>query len=125
MADRVLLSQVVGRPLVGPAGDRIGRTADLVVRLADGGAPIVTGVVRQAATRETFVPREDLARLGPTEVRLGVDRIGTRPFAHPVEEGHGPGRRRALAASGRRPPRRGRRSVRYTGWLYLTMPPST
>jgi CBS domain-containing protein len=80
MADRLLLSDVVDRPLVGAGGERAGRTADLVVRLADGGAPVVTGVVRQATTRETFVPREDVALLGPTEVRLGVDKIGILPF---------------------------------------------
>jgi CBS domain-containing protein len=80
MAERLLLSQVVDRPLVGPANERVGRAADLVVRLADGGAPTVVGVVRRAATRDTFVPREDLALLSATEVRLGVDKVGTRPF---------------------------------------------
>jgi CBS domain-containing protein len=80
MADRLLLSDVVGKPLVGAGGERAGRTADLVVRLAEGGAPIVTGVVRQATTRETFVPRQDVALLSAAEVRLGVDTIGIRPF---------------------------------------------
>jgi CBS domain-containing protein len=80
MAHRLLLSQAVNAPLVGPANDRVGTVADLVVRLTDRGAPRVTGVVRQAATRETFVPRDDLALLSAEEARLGVDRIGTRPF---------------------------------------------
>ena len=40
----------------------------------------MVGVVRQAATRETFVPREDLSLLSAAGVSLGVDKLGTRPF---------------------------------------------
>lgn len=80
MAGRLLLSEVIGKPLVGPGQDRVGNVADLVVRLGDGASPVVTGVVLQAAGRDTFVPRSDLSLLSATEVRLGVDRVGTRPF---------------------------------------------
>ena len=80
VADRLLLSEIVGRPLVGPGKDRVGDAADLVVRLGDGASPVVTGVVLQDAGRDTFVPRSDLSLLGPTEARLAVDRVGTRPF---------------------------------------------
>src|SRR5262249_53706560 len=45
-----------------------------------GASPVVTGVVLQDAGRDTFVPQSDLSHLSPTEVRLAVDRVGTRPF---------------------------------------------
>ena len=80
MAGRLLVSEVVGRPLAGPAGDHVGRVADLVVRLADGTLPLVTGVVLRNGARETFVPAADLSDLGAEEVRLLADRVGTRPF---------------------------------------------
>jgi CBS domain-containing protein len=80
VAGRLLFSEVVGRPLAGPAGDHVGRVADLVVRLADGALPLVAGVVLRNGVRETFVPAGDLSDLGAEEVRLAADRVGTRPF---------------------------------------------
>jgi CBS domain-containing protein len=78
--ERLLLSEVVGEPVVGPAGDRVGRAGDLVVRLAERGLPVVTGVVLHLAKRDTFVPRADILELSAAGVRLSVDRVGTRPF---------------------------------------------
>jgi CBS domain-containing protein len=80
VAERLLLSEVVGQPLVGPAGDRVGRAADLVVRLTDGALPTVTGIVLRVAGRDTFVPQADVSELSSSGVRLAVDRVGTRPF---------------------------------------------
>jgi hypothetical protein len=53
----VPLSRLVGQPVVGPGGARLGQVADVVVRW-DGAEPypLVAGFVLDAGGQETFLP---------------------------------------------------------------------
>jgi CBS domain-containing protein len=86
VADRLLLSEVIGVPVVGPGEHRVGRTADLVVRLEHGASPVVIGVVLEEGGRDTFVPRSELSLIGSEALRLSVDRVGTKPFERRARE---------------------------------------
>jgi hypothetical protein len=79
-AGRLLLSEIAGCPLLGPAGDRVGQVADCVVRLAEAEVPPLTGLVLQSGGHDTFVPRDDLATLSSDGAHLAVDRVGARRF---------------------------------------------
>jgi CBS domain-containing protein len=77
---RIRLSRVVGRPVLGPAGETIGTVADVVVRLADGGLPTVTGGLLRLPSNEVFVGVKDVVAIDSSGVRLGSDKVDTRPF---------------------------------------------
>src|ERR1017187_2052346 len=66
----VHLSSVLRSPLLDRAGERLGRVEDLIVRLADGGYPPVTGVKARIGGRELFVPIGMIASLQPGAARL-------------------------------------------------------
>jgi CBS domain-containing protein len=66
----VLLSQLVHSPVVNPAGDRLGRVEDVIVRLADGGYPRVSGFKVRIGGRDLFVPEQLVHRLEPGRVQL-------------------------------------------------------
>jgi CBS domain-containing protein len=70
--DRPLLAvgQVLGSPLLDPSGERLGKVEDLIVRLADGGYPPVTGLKVRIGGRDLFVPSSLVAELAPGSVRL-------------------------------------------------------
>ena len=57
----VHLSSVLRSPLLDRAGERLGRVEDLIVRLADGGYPPVTGLKARIGGRELFVPVDRIA----------------------------------------------------------------
>jgi CBS domain-containing protein len=76
----VHLSSVLRSPLLDRAGDRLGRVEDLIVRLADGGYPPVTGLKARIGGRELFVPVDRIAALEPGSVRLAGEKLSLGRF---------------------------------------------
>jgi CBS domain-containing protein len=74
------LSSVLRSPLLDRAGDRLGRVEDLIVRLADGGYPPVTGLKARIGGRELFVPVDRIAALEPGSVRLAGEKLSLGRF---------------------------------------------
>src|SRR6202163_5045533 len=83
----VHLSSVLRSPLLDRAGERLGRVEDLIVRLADGGYPPVTGLKARIAGRELFVPIDRVAALEPGAVRLAGEKLSLGRFERRVGEG--------------------------------------
>jgi CBS domain-containing protein len=76
----VHLSSVLRSPLLDRAGERLGRVEDLIVRLADGGYPPVTGLKARIGGRELFVPADKIASLEPGAVRLSAEKLSLGRF---------------------------------------------
>jgi CBS domain-containing protein len=76
----VHLSSILRSPLLDRAGERLGRVEDLIVRLADGGYPPVTGLKARIAGRELFVPVGMIATLEPGAVRLAGQKLSLGRF---------------------------------------------
>ena len=76
----VNLSSVVGSRLVDRAGEKLGRVDDLIVRLADGGYPPVSGVKARIGGREVFVPADRIAKLEPGRVQLHGAKVNLGRF---------------------------------------------
>jgi CBS domain-containing protein len=76
----VHLSSVLRSPLLDRAGERLGRVEDLIVRLADGGYPPVTGLKARIGGRELFVPVDRIAALEPGSVRLAGEKLSLGRF---------------------------------------------
>jgi CBS domain-containing protein len=76
----VHLSSVLRSPLLDRAGERLGRVEDLIVRLADGGYPPVTGLKARIGGRELFVPADRIAALEPGAVRLAGEKLSLGRF---------------------------------------------
>jgi CBS domain-containing protein len=86
-ANRILhLSLVLGAALVDPAGERIGRVDDLVVRLEEGAYPPLTGLLARVAGRAVFVPGDAVADLDERRVTLATNRLDLRAFARRPQE---------------------------------------
>jgi len=82
----VHLSSALRSPLLDRAGERLGRVEDLIVRLADGGYPPVTGLKARIGGRELFVPADRIASLQPGAVRLSGEKLSLRKFERRVGE---------------------------------------
>jgi len=65
-----MITQILHSPVLNPAGDELGRLEDLIVKLADGGYPPVTGIKVRIGGRYVFVGSQVMDRLAPGEVRL-------------------------------------------------------
>lgn len=76
----VNLTSLLHSRLVDRAGEQLGRVDDLIVRLADGGYPPVTGLKARIGGREVFVPAERVARLEPGSVQLRGEQIDLGRF---------------------------------------------
>jgi CBS domain-containing protein len=76
----VHLSTVLRSPLLDRAGEKLGCVEDLIVRLADGGYPPVTGVKGSIGGREMFVPVAKVASLQPGFVRLSGEKLSLGRF---------------------------------------------
>jgi CBS domain-containing protein len=74
------LSTVLRSPLLDRAGERLGRVEDLIVRLADGGYPPVTGLKARIGGRELFVPIARVAELQQGAVRLAGEKLSLKRF---------------------------------------------
>ena len=66
----LLVSQLVHSAVVNPAGDRLGRVEDVIVRLADSGYPRVSGFKVRIGGRDLFVPEQLVLRLEAGRVQL-------------------------------------------------------
>jgi CBS domain-containing protein len=71
----VLLTQLIHSVVVTPAGDRIGRVEDVIVRLGDSGYPRMTGLKLRVGGRDLFVPENMLAGVEPGQVQLQSQRL--------------------------------------------------
>ena len=80
------LSSVLRSPLLDRAGERLGRVEDLIVRLADGGYPPVTGVKARIGGRELFVPIGMIASLQPGAARLAGQTLSLGRFERRIGE---------------------------------------
>ncbi len=80
------LSTILRSPLLDRAGERLGRVEDLIVRLADGGYPPVTGLKARIGGRDLFVPTDRIATLEPGAVRLSGEKLSLGRFERRVGE---------------------------------------
>jgi CBS domain-containing protein len=74
------LSMLLKSKLVDKSGDSLGRVEDLIVRLADGAYPPVTGLKARVAGRELFVAAKAIGELGPGRVQLAGDQLNLGRF---------------------------------------------
>ena len=74
------LSAVLRSPLLDRTGERLGRVEDLIVRLADGGYPPVTGLKARIGGRELFVPVDKIAKLESAGARLSGQKLSLGRF---------------------------------------------
>jgi CBS domain-containing protein len=84
----VHLSVVLHSPLLDRTGERLGRVEDLIVRLADGGYPPVTGLKARIGGRELFVPvdKVQVDSLPTGAVRLSGQKLSLGRFERRVGE---------------------------------------
>ena len=80
------LSLVVGGELRDPAGERLGRVDDLIVRLGDEDYPPVTGVVASVAGRPVFLAAEQVVEIAPGLVTLEADQLDLQHFRRRPQE---------------------------------------
>jgi CBS domain-containing protein len=74
------LSTLLRSPLLDRTGERLGRVEDLIVRLADGGYPPVTGLKARIGGRELFVPVDKIATLESGAARLSGQKLSLGRF---------------------------------------------
>jgi sporulation protein YlmC with PRC-barrel domain len=75
------LSDLLGRPVAGRDGERLGRLADVIVRLRGSDYPVVTGiVVTLPGKREVFVPIEDVGPFDGEVLNLTTAKLDLRHF---------------------------------------------
>jgi len=67
-------------PLLDRTGERLGRVEDVIVRLADGGYPPVTGLKARIGGRELFVPIDKVASLEAGAARLAGQKLNLGKF---------------------------------------------
>jgi CBS domain-containing protein len=78
--DTLHLSCLLGGPVQGPDGSRVGSVADVIVRLGDATYPPVTGLVVKTDEGERFARIADVAALSSEGVRLDADLSRLGPF---------------------------------------------
>jgi CBS domain-containing protein len=74
------LSTLLHSPLLDRTGERLGRVEDVIVRLADGGYPPVTGLKARIGGRELFVPVAKVATLEVGAARLAGQKLNLGRF---------------------------------------------
>jgi len=74
------LSELLRRPLTDSGGERVGRLADVIVRLRGVERPPVIGLVAAVGGRQVFVPAGQVASLDGAVIRLASARIDLRRF---------------------------------------------
>jgi sporulation protein YlmC with PRC-barrel domain len=77
---RIMVTQLLRSPVLNPAGAEVGRLQDLVVKLAEGGYPPVTGLKVRVGTQDVFVGTDLIDKLEPGAVRLNTHTIHTQTF---------------------------------------------
>ena len=77
---RVMVTQLLRSPVLNPAGAEVGRLEDLIVKLAEGGYPPVTGLKVRVGAQDVFVGKDLIETLEPGAVRLNTHTLQTQPF---------------------------------------------
>jgi CBS domain-containing protein/sporulation protein YlmC with PRC-barrel domain len=79
---RVRLSELLGRPVMAPDGQQLGKVADVVAGLAAGPDryPLVRGGTMSLEGRTVFVPLDQISSVADEAVRLSTARVDLRPF---------------------------------------------
>jgi magnesium transporter len=77
---RLFISQVVHRPVLDPAGERLGVLRDVVVALEEPGYPPVRGLVVRANKQDRFVPIGEVLSFDVTGVRLSATALPAGEF---------------------------------------------
>ena len=77
---RVTITQLLKSLVLNPAGDEVGRVADLIAKLTDSGYPPITGLKVNVGGQEVFVGRKQIAKLEPGSVRLSGGALDMTPF---------------------------------------------
>lgn len=80
-ASLLLLTELVDGSVSGPGGENLGKVVDVIVRLADGHYPRVTGLKVGIGRRELFVPSDLIAELAPHRVGLAGQTLNLGQFA--------------------------------------------
>jgi CBS domain-containing protein len=80
------LSTLLRSHLLDRTGERLGRVEDVIVRLADGGYPPVTGLKARIGGRELFVPVDKIATLEAGAARLSAQKLNLGRFERRVGE---------------------------------------
>ncbi len=76
----LFISQLVGRPVSGAAGERLGTLRDVVVGLEESGHPPARGLVVRAEKRERFVSMRDVASLDVNGAQLRLTALPAGEF---------------------------------------------
>src|SRR5437868_2443342 len=77
---RLMITQVLGSPVLNPAGTEVGRVEDFIVKLADGTYPPVAGMKVRVGAQDVFIGKDLIDRLEPGGVRLNTHTIRTEAF---------------------------------------------
>ncbi|GAC1509109.1 MAG: CBS domain-containing protein [Candidatus Dormibacteraceae bacterium] len=77
---RIMVTQLLRTPVLNPAGAEVGRLQDLIVKLAEGGYPPVTGLKVRVGTQDVFVSTDQVEKLEPGAIRLRTHTLQTQPF---------------------------------------------
>src|ERR1700674_2290484 len=77
---RLMVTQLLNSPVLNPAGDELGRLADLIVKLGEGGYPPVTGIKVRIGGRDVFVGTQDIEKIAPGAVRLNSHSLNMGAF---------------------------------------------
>ncbi|HEY8742083.1 MAG TPA: PRC-barrel domain-containing protein, partial [Chloroflexota bacterium] len=76
----LFISQLVGRPVSGAAGERLGSLRDVVVGLEEAGHPLVRGLVVRAEKRDRFVSMRDVESLDANSAQLRLTALPEGEF---------------------------------------------
>ncbi len=74
------LTALLKRAVLGAKGRRLGHVSDVIVRLREGGYPLVTGIVADVGGRGVFVPSEAITDWHTEEIQLATSRLDLREF---------------------------------------------
>jgi CBS domain-containing protein len=76
----VHLSGLLGRQLLSPTGEAVGKVDDVIVRLRGGDYPVVTGLVAKVGGRRVFVSIKRVEELSEERVALARAKVDLRSF---------------------------------------------
>src|SRR3981081_1352683 len=77
---RIMVTQLLRSPVLNPAGAEVGRLEDLIVKLAEGGYPPVTGLKVRVGAQDVFVGKDLIETVEPGAGRLNTHTLQTQPF---------------------------------------------
>ena len=89
------LSNIIKRPLVDEAGERLGRVQDLVARVGEAPHPPVVGLVVKVEGRDLFVPIGKIGSFDPGHIHFEGKRVDRAEVRTPA--GRTPPRPRPLS----------------------------